>query len=191
MTDRLKGDAEGTRLRRRRRARRWTTRRRTRFLEALAESCNISAAAREAGMDRSSAYDLKDRDPAFARGWKTALERAHADLEWHLLEVSRKGVIRTELVIDPATQEKKHLKLIHSYPLTVAFRLFLSHQVEVERFRAAGGTVQKSGDAEARVLARIAEVRARLLGETGAGSAADSPAAGDGAGDDGAQNDGG
>ena len=138
MTDRQSGDVDGAcPRRRRRRPRRWTKKRRTRFLEHLAESCNVSAAARVAGMDRSSAYDLKDKDPSFARGWRGALLQAHEALEWQLLESAREGTLRTELQLDPRTREPTQIKLVHSYPLTTMLRLFVSHRDEVAAHRLA------------------------------------------------------
>lgn len=163
MTHRPTGEAEGVRLGPRRRLRRWNKKRRAVFLDALADTCNVSAAAREAGMDRSSAYHLKDRDPAFAKGWGTALERAHIALEWHLLELSHEGSVRTELVIDPETEKPKQIKLIHSYPLTTAVRLFLSHQAEVAGMRLAQAGRETDEEIRDRVFRRLDEIRARLL----------------------------
>lgn len=177
MTNRPTGDAEGVRPRRRRRPRRWNKRRRQRFLDHLAESCNVSAAARAADMDRSSAYDLKDRDPAFARRWGAALEQAHGALEWRLLEVSNEGSVRTEMSLDVKTREPTQIKLVHSYPLTVALRLFLSHRAEVAAFRGAEAASEEDMAVAARVRAHMDEVRGRLIaqgvvpddeGETGA-----------------------
>lgn len=162
MSHRPADGAEGTRLRRRRRPRRWSKRRRTLFLDHLAESCNVSAAARKAGMDRSSAYDLKDRDPAFARGWGAALERAHGEIELWLMETALKGSVRTEMSVDPKTQEATSIKLVHSYPVTVAMRLYLSHRAEVAAFRVTDDADEEE-DVGARVRAHMDLVRGRLI----------------------------
>jgi hypothetical protein len=163
MNNRLAGDVEGARPSRRRRPRRWNKRRRTLFLQALGESCNVSAAARAAGMDRSSAYDLKDRDAAFAQGWRSALEQAHGALEWRLLEASLEGSVRTQMTLDPATRTPTQIKLMHSYPLTVALRLFLSHRSEVVAFRDAEAANDNDAAVSERVIARMDEIRAKLL----------------------------
>lgn len=55
---------------------RWTSRRRAAFLKALADSGNVSAAARAAKASRSRAYQLKAADPSFAAEWTDALESA-------------------------------------------------------------------------------------------------------------------
>ena len=163
MTHRPTGEAEGVCLGPRRRLRRWNKARRAAFLDALADTCNVSAAARKAGMDRSSAYHLKDRDLAFAKGWGIALERAHTALEWRLLELSNDGSVRTELVIDPESEKPKQIKLIHSYPLTTAVRLFLSHRAEVASVRLAQAGLETDEEIRARVFKRMDEIRARLL----------------------------
>lgn len=153
--------------RQRRCQRKWTKPRRRRFLETLAESCNVSAAARAAGMDRSSAYDLKDRDPEFRRGWRAALEQAYADLEWDLLKIAREGDVRTEVTYDPKTGERTKVKLTHERKHAVAVRLLLSHKEEVAAFRVAEAAEKNRADMvdgidEDKALAWLAEIDARI-----------------------------
>ena len=50
------------------------------FLEALAASPNVSAACRNTGIGRKTAYDARDSDPEFAEKWDEALESAVDDL---------------------------------------------------------------------------------------------------------------
>ena len=45
------------------------------FLRALARSGNVRVAAREAGVDRSSAYTRRKSDPVFAARWGRAVQR--------------------------------------------------------------------------------------------------------------------
>lgn len=42
------------------------------FLEALARTCNVLIACREAGIDRSTAYKARDRSAAFRAQWEEA-----------------------------------------------------------------------------------------------------------------------
>src|SRR3990167_5396720 len=44
------------------------------FLVRLAESCNMSRAARQAGVAHSTIYRLRARDPDFAAAWQQAIE---------------------------------------------------------------------------------------------------------------------
>jgi len=48
------------------------------FLRGLAASGNVTLAARRAGVDRGTAYQLAKRDAGFAKGWAGALARAGA-----------------------------------------------------------------------------------------------------------------
>lgn len=52
----------------------WTVARRAIFLEALGRTCNVTTAAREAGLQAKSARALKKRDGEFARLWFEAFE---------------------------------------------------------------------------------------------------------------------
>lgn len=68
------------------RAGQWTQAKRARFLDLLAATANASAAARDVGMSKWSAFALRRRDPAFAALWQAALETAYVVLETTLLE---------------------------------------------------------------------------------------------------------
>lgn len=58
-----------------------TDRARETFLKALRETCNVSHAAREAGIGRRTAYDWRDVDAEFAKQWDDAEEEAVDALE--------------------------------------------------------------------------------------------------------------
>lgn len=51
------------------------------FLAVLAETCNVSDAARKAGIGRRTAYEWKAADEAFAAAWREAEEEAADKLE--------------------------------------------------------------------------------------------------------------
>jgi hypothetical protein len=164
MSNRPRGGAAGVQppRRRRRSPRVWTKRRRAAFLETLAESCNVNEAARVAKMDRSSAYDLKDRDPEFQRGWGKALEQAHSALEWDLLKDAKEGSVRTEMTIDPETKKPITIKLTRSPAHTVAIRLYLSHKAEVRAFRVAEAAIEEARGVAESEWAWLEKIDARL-----------------------------
>ncbi|RIV79561.1 terminase [Pelagerythrobacter aerophilus] len=58
-----------------------TDRARETFLATLAETCNVSEAARTAGIGRSTAYEWRDEDEAFAAAWDEAEQEAADKLE--------------------------------------------------------------------------------------------------------------
>lgn len=169
MTDRRNGEA--VRALRAPRPVRWTRQRRKQFLTALAETSNVSASARAAGMNRCSAYALKDRDIEFAKSWKAALEQGYAELETHLMRHAIEGTVRTEKVIDGETQQVKQIKVVHSYPLTVAVRLLNAHRQEVEAWRLAGADSEGGALSDVDALNdHLDRIRERLLqGESGGG----------------------
>ncbi|MBO9669962.1 MAG: hypothetical protein J7485_05550 [Sphingobium sp.] len=165
MSHRPRAGAAGVQppRRQRRKPRQWTKLRRQRFLETLAESCNVSKAALAAGVDRSSAYDLKARDPEFMRGWRKALERAYGELEWDLLKDAKEGDVRTEVTFDPKTGEPTRVKVTQRRAHAVALCLYRTHHNEVTAFRAAEAADQDRPDVAARVQARMEEIRSLLV----------------------------
>jgi hypothetical protein len=60
---------------------RLTRERQKRFVEALAETGNVTAAVRLAGTSRTRAYELRKTDPAFAAAWDEAEQVAADKLE--------------------------------------------------------------------------------------------------------------
>lgn len=64
------------------------------FLVRLAESCNMSRAARQAGVAHSTIYRLRARDPDFAAAWQQAIEAGYERLELALVEAALARVTR-------------------------------------------------------------------------------------------------
>jgi hypothetical protein len=58
-----------------------TDRAREAFLATLAETCNVSEAARAAKIGRRTAYEWRDDDPSFATAWDQAEQEAADKLE--------------------------------------------------------------------------------------------------------------
>jgi len=109
----------------------WTKRRRTAFLARLRESANVSAAARAAGLSRSSAYALRSRDPEFRAAWDEALEEALDDLEAELRRRAIEGVDK------PVFYGGKECGSVKSYSDTLGMFLLKSRRGEV--FAETGG----------------------------------------------------
>lgn len=65
--------------------RRWNDAAEARFLDNLAASCNVTAAAEAAGFTRVAIYRRRRHDPAFAQRWQAALEQGAARIEALLL----------------------------------------------------------------------------------------------------------
>ncbi len=73
------------------RARPWEKR----FLAALAVHCNITQAAKDAGVARRTVYDRREANPDFAEKWDDAIEEAIDAIEIAVYTESLKGDMQT------------------------------------------------------------------------------------------------
>lgn len=86
------------------RTRHFTKAKRKRFLDTLAETCNVSRSARAAGVAVSSCYRLRGRDSTFDADWGTAMEVGFKRLEEALLQYALGAVtIEDSADADPDT----------------------------------------------------------------------------------------
>lgn len=140
----------------RRRARRksWTRERRERFLSELAETSNVTAAARAADMCPQAAYKLRDRDAGFYRAWIGALTEGYERLELALLERALHG-----LEVDVWYHGKKVGK-DRKYSDTVALTLYRAHRETVKGAPEA----EDSETIKARIAAKLSLMNRRLGG---------------------------
>jgi hypothetical protein len=140
------------------------------FLDKLAETSNVSEAARAAHIEPARAYKIRREETEFRREWYDALLEGYEHLEMEMLHRLRVGTGKDDNKFDFAN----------------ALRLLMLHRETVARERALRG----SGD-KASVLAslnakidlmreREAEVKQMLLDE---GRFADNDCAGDYEGD--------
>ncbi len=83
----------------------FTARKQRRFLDALAATCNVRAAALEAGVDRRTIYRHRASDDAFYQAWEQALDIAYDRLEWLMLEQG--GAAEPLAPPDPAAAEAR------------------------------------------------------------------------------------
>lgn len=138
------------------------------FLEVLAETCNVSEAARGAGIGRRTAYEWRETEPEFAAAWKDAEEAAADKLE---REAWRRAVEGTD---KPVTFQGVITATYKEYSDRMLEILLKAHRPEkyVERIRAEhtgkdGGPIQHE-----QVTADAASFRSRLLSGTASGSTA-------------------
>lgn len=68
--------------------RRWSQEAERTFLEHLAATCNVSAAADEAGFSTTAIYNRRMRWPGFAEAWAKAIEQGFARIEAQLIETA-------------------------------------------------------------------------------------------------------
>ncbi|HEX4693984.1 hypothetical protein [Sphingomonas sp.] len=80
---------------------RWTDEAEAKFLDHLAASCNVTAAAAACGFSKEAIYRRRSADPVFAERWQAALAQGYARIEMAL--VGRAADAMEGLVPDPDT----------------------------------------------------------------------------------------
>ncbi len=126
------------------------------FINHLAATSNVAAAARGAGIDTGAAYRAKRTNPEFNRQWRQALCEGYDLLEMELLQRLRAGA--------PVASDGKRATPTHDN--AIAFRLLVAHRAEAARQRA----VRDNQDSEAILLsinAKIEKMRQRRLAASG------------------------
>ncbi len=98
---------------------------RTLFLAVLAETSNVSAAARDAGINPSRAYRVRREEAAFRQAWYAALLEGYEHLEMETLHRLRMGV-------EAGKEDRK-------FDIANALRILMLHRETVARQRAIEG----------------------------------------------------
>ena len=129
---------------------RWTQSKRVAFLEELAVTSNVTAAAEAAGMSRVQLYRIKKRDPAFGAAWAEALREGYQALEIQLLERARNGTEK------PVFFGGKQIDTTREFNDAVALKLLSAHRDAVAAERTA-----ERPEAAPRETA-LAEIKAKL-----------------------------
>lgn len=110
------------------------------FLAHLAQTSNVSGAARAAVVDTSTVYKTRRTDPEFNRAWQEALAEGYDNLEMDLIRRLRVGELTGG---GPAKSRRK-------YDNAIAFRLLAAHRETVGRQRAL-----RANDDEDAIIASI------------------------------------
>ena len=137
--------------------------RREAFLAALAETANVSAAARAASVSTSIAYRHRRQNALFRDQWHGALSEGYVRLEAELLaEALRKPNSRT-------TDTTLKLKSLRT---RLGLALLSLHRATVRGERASEAQVrgqnERPEDVRARLEARLATMHDRMRDEPGA-----------------------
>ncbi len=109
------------------------------FIAALAQTSNVSASARKAGVNVSCVYKARRADRAFADAWFDALCQGYDALEMDLLRRLRLGEL-----------ERTGAKSRRKYDNSTAFRLLSAHRETVGREKA-----RREDEDEETILASI------------------------------------
>jgi hypothetical protein len=132
------------------------------FLDHLAETSNVSVAAKRAGVSRSAVYRLRALSPAFSNGWQSAIATGYDELEFRMLKTARFGTLkpvkRPDGTIGRATEydDAQGLKLLMAYKASV-------EKANIERGRGEGpGDAQAAATARDQLAAALEQIRQRL-----------------------------
>ena len=125
--------------------RNWSNKKESKFLSVLAETCNVTRAAAEAGVSVSGAYRRRRADAAFRGAWLEAIGVAYQRLEMVLLERAFVGM--EKIVRRKDGSEERMVE----YPNQLALTLLKMH-----RDTAVEATTEVPPD-------DVEEIRERLL----------------------------
>lgn len=123
------------------------------FLAALADTSNVAAAARKAGIDVSTAYHRRRHDHEFNRRWQIALCEGYDNLEMELLYRLRTGELK------PGSGTKKASR---SFDNATAFRLLAAHRESAASERARRDHVSAE-EIRAAIDRKVDELRRRVM----------------------------
>lgn len=127
------------------------------FVEALAETSNVTVSAKRAGVTPSQAYSARRRDPEFRQQWYEALCEGYEHLELETLYRLRKGQLKP-----PAG----NVRSARVFDNATAMRLLLAHKETIARIRAAREDADPAA-VRARIEARIEEMRTHMNHDAG------------------------
>lgn len=131
----------------------------TQFLEALAESSNVAASARAAGVTGNAMYRERRRNAGFAARWHEALCEGFARLEAELL---------SEALVAPSGNVKDATLKSRAQKYRLGLALLAAHRSAVRGAKLPGGSgAATHGSAKERLRAKLDDIRAKAAAERG------------------------
>ena len=129
----------------------------TQFLESLAESSNVAASARAAGVTGNAMYRERRRNAGFAARWHEALCEGFARLEAELL---------SEALVAPSGNVKDATLKSRAQKYRLGLALLAAHRAAVRGAKLPGaGAAGTQGSAKARLLAKLDAIRAQAAAD--------------------------
>ncbi len=136
----------------------WTAEKADKFLKVLADSCNVSLAARAVKRSVQNVYRQRAKNATFRAGWDQALATGYARLEMMMLERALHG---TEKHV---TLKSGESRIMREYNDRVALALLRHHRENVGQFEQARDEDEYEEACE-RIIEKLARLRERELGE--------------------------
>lgn len=129
----------------------------TQFLESLAESSNVAASARAAGVTGNAMYRERRRNDAFAARWHEALCEGFARLEAELL---------SEALVAPSGNVKDATLKSRAQKYRLGLALLAAHRAAVRGAKLpGGGGTATQGSAKERLRAKLYAMQEQMEAE--------------------------
>jgi hypothetical protein len=135
---------------------RWTPARIERFIDVMATTGNVTAAAQAANVSRNAVYSLRRRDAAFRAAWASAVDQGYAQVEIGMIDEAINGVAPRAEGDRPAASERIRSS-VYAAGLKRAAMLRQSSEDEAERDRVEALAAKWIADLRAAILRRKAE----------------------------------
>lgn len=142
-------------------SKRFSPRKRQRFLDALAYSCNVQLSAEHAGVVSATVYAHRSRDPLFAAQWRDALAVGYDRLEALVLEHGGAGQ-----ALAPADPDRADAAALPPFDFDRALKVLAQYRAvrdgqsrQHNRFRGITATRDETNEA---LLKALAAARKRL-----------------------------
>lgn len=126
------------------------------FLDALAESSNVAASARAAGISANAMYRERRRNAGFAARWHEALCEGFARLEAELL---------SEALIAPTGNVKDATLKSRAQKYRLGLALLAAHRAAVRGAKLPIGEGAPKGSAKAKLLHKLRAMRAQVAAD--------------------------
>ncbi len=132
----------------------WTKAMANRFVETLADTCNVTLASAAIGRSISNVYKWRGKDASFRAGWDQAIAVGYSRLELMLLERALHGVQKTVVARDGT------LSVMREYPDRVALTLLRMHR-ETAALAEESVDGREHDEACERIIAKLGRLKER------------------------------
>lgn len=135
----------------------WTEAKAEKFIQVLADGCNVSLAARTVRRSIANVYAQRAKDANFRAAWDQAIATGYSRLEAMMLERALHGTEKLVTV-------NGHSKIMREYNDRVALALLRHHRDAASAFDA-GTDDEDYREACERIIDKLARIRERDIGE--------------------------
>ena len=132
----------------------WTKAMANKFVDTLADTCNVTLAAASIGRSIANVYKWRGKDASFRAAWDRALSVGYSRLELMLLERALHGVEKTVVARDGTSS------VMREYPDRVALTLLRMHR-ETAAMADESVDGREHDEACERIIAKLSRLKDR------------------------------